>query len=300
VLALLAWAGCDADGGPSKDAGVDGDGDGDIVDAGADDDISDGGDGLLFEIELVESTGAGGGASTSAWAWVANPEVGDGAWIPTLSAGDCVYNTPEEPGFCDPACDSGQVCRADDTCGPPITRVSSGTITVTGLTVGLTLNPVDPYLYYDASWSPEPADGGPPADGDLFAGGDPITATAAGDTVPAFVVSTTGVDAMETDLPCPATLAPGTDLEVTWTAAGGADRVIFSLQSGNHGLQFSSVTCEVADTGFLRVDAALIDAFLADFHPVQLWVLRREHEDAVAAGPADVRLRAVSLVACYQ
>ncbi len=299
LVAMLALAGCDAGGGPSKDAGVDADGDlGDGGDGDTGD--TDGEDALLFELELVESTGANGGGA-AAFAWVANPEVGDGAWVPTLTAGDCVYNTPEAPGFCDPACDPGQVCRADDTCGPPITRVSAGTISVTGLTVGLTLRPVEPYLYYESVWSPEPADGGPPGDGDLFSGGDRVTATAAGDTVPAFTVSTTGVDAMETDLPCPLELAPGADLEVTWTpGTGGDDRVVFALQSGNHGMQFSSVTCEVADTGFLRVDATLIDAFLTDFHPVLLWILRREHEGAVAAGPVDVHLRAVSRVACYQ
>ncbi len=167
--------------------------------------------------------------------------------------------------------------------------------------MGLALNPVEPYLYYEPAWSPEPADGGPPGDGDLFAGGSPLTATASGGTVPAFTVSTTGVDALETALPCPLDLAPGVDLEVSWTpGAGEGDRVIFALQSGNHGLQFSSVTCETADTGYLRVDATLLDTFLADFHPVQLWVLRREHEGAVVAGPVDVRLRAVSRVTCYQ
>jgi len=295
LLVAFAWPGCDSGGGPGGDAGVDGDAnDGEPQDADGDAADGDAGDPLLFELELVESTGAGGG-SAAAYAWVDNPVVGDGAWIPTLSAGDCVYNTPEDPGFCDPACDPGQVCRADDTCGPPVSRVSAGRITITGLTVGLALHPVEPYLYYEPAWSPEPADG------DLFAGGDLVTATAVGGTVPAFTVSSTGVDALETSLPCPLALSPGADLEVTWTPGGGVgDRVLFALQSGNHGLQFSSVTCEVADTGFLRVDAALIDAFAADFHPVQLWILRRQHEGAVAAGPVDVRLRAVSRVACYQ
>lgn len=99
-------------------------------------------------------------------------------------------------------------------------------------------------------------------------------------------------------LPLPGHLTPGADLEVSWTAVCGDDRVIFALQSGNHGLQFSRLTCAIADTGHLRVGTALIDAFLADFYPVQLWILQRKHEGANNAGPVDERLRAVSRVAC--
>lgn len=296
LLILPAWVGCHTAGEPAKDAaGDEKDADADPADAGHDADSGDGGenDALLFEIELVESTAAAG-ASAFAYAQAANPEVGDGTWIPTLTAKDCTYNTPQEPAFCDPACNPGQVCRPDGTCGPPVSRSSAGIITITGLTVGLSLRPVDPTLYYEPVWDPEPADG------NLFAGGDPLTAAAAGATVPAFIVSTTGVDSMETALPCPLVLAPGEDLEITWIPGTGDDRVLFSLQSGNHGMQFSSITCAAADSGYLRVDGALIDAFLADFHPTRLWVLRREHEGSAAAGIADVRLRAVSQTVCYQ
>ncbi len=290
-LAGLALINCD--GQARHDPGDDGGTDGEVADA--DDDAGDAGDGgrFPFEIELAESRGANDPA-TSAFGWVTNLDGDDDAWIPTLTVGDCVYNTPQPEGFCDPACVPPQMCRHDNTCGPPPDAVSAGEIVVTGLRVGLTLRPLDPYLYYEAVWDPEPADG------DLFAGGDFLTATAAGGAVPAFTVSTTGVDALVTDLPCPLTLVPGTDLEITWTPGGGDDRVVFSLQSGNHGIQFSSVVCTTADDGQLRVDASLIDAFAADFHPVQLWILRREREDAVVAGPADVRLRATSRVACYQ
>lgn len=55
-----------------------------------------------------------------------------------------------------------------------------------------------------------------PADVERFAGGNPITATAAGDTEPAFTVSTAGVALMQTDLPCRATSRP----VLTWRSAG--------------------------------------------------------------------------------
>jgi len=295
-LAGFALINCDSQ--ARHDPGDDGGTDGDVADAADDagdagDDAGDSGGRFPFEIELAESRSANAPA-TSAFAWVTNLDGDDDAWIPTLTVGDCVYNTPQPEGFCDPACVLPQMCRHDNTCGPPPDAVSAGDIVMTGLRVGLTLRPVEPYLYYEAAWNPEPADG------DLFAGGDVLTATAAGGAVPAFTVSTLGVDALATELPCPLTLTPGTDLEVTWTPGGGDDRVVFSLQSGNHGIQFSSVVCTTADDGQLRVDASLIDAFAADFHPVQLWILRREREDAAVAGPADVRLRATSRVACYQ
>ncbi|PKN45727.1 MAG: hypothetical protein CVU59_08190 [Deltaproteobacteria bacterium HGW-Deltaproteobacteria-17] len=292
-LAMLVGGGC---GGPSRHAPDAGDGGSDAEVSDIPDDTGDGGDGggrYPFELELAESRGAGSGTS-SAFAWITNLDEKENDWVPTLTVGDCVYNTPQPEGFCDPACLPPQMCRHDNTCGPPPSAVSAGEIVVTGLRVGLTLRPLDPYLYYEAVWNPEPADG------DLFAGGDVLTATAAGGTVPAFSVSTLGVDALVTDLPCPLTLGQGVDLEVTWSPGGGDDRVVFSLQSGNHGNQFSSVVCTTADDGHLRVDASLLDAFAADFHPVQLWILRREREDATVAGPADVRLRAVSRVTCYQ
>ena len=292
LTAALAGISCDdaARHEPTDDGGVDGD----VGDVGEDvADAGDGGDRLLFEIELAEARGANAPEQT-AFAWVSNRTGIDGAWVPTLTVGDCVYNTPLPEGFCDPACVSPEMCRYDGTCGLPPVSVSAGDIVVTGARVGLTLRPVEPYLYYETVWATEPADG------DLFAGADLLTATAAGGAVPAFTVSTRGVDALVTDLPCPLDLTPGADLEVTWTAGGGDDRVIFSLQSGNHGIQFSSVVCATADDGHVLVDGSLIDAFLADFHPVQLWILRREREGAAVAGPVDVRLRAVSRVACYQ
>jgi hypothetical protein len=297
-LAGLAWIGCDD---PARHVpGGDGGRDGDVADVDNDvGDAGDGGDRLLFEIELAESRSAADPVQT-AFVWVDNRQGIDGAWIPTLSVGDCVYHTPRPEGFCDPACELPEMCRHDGTCGLPTAALSAGDIVMTGLRQDLTLRPVEPYLYYEAVWSPEPADG------DLFAGGDLLTATAAGGTVPAFTVSTRGVEALATDLPCPLMQTPGADLEVTWTPGNGerrgngADRVVFSLQSGNHGIQFSSVVCTTDDDGHVLVDASLIDAFLADWHPVQLWILRRAREDTTVAGPAEVRLRAVSRVTCYQ
>ncbi len=295
AIFLLALAGCDdSKTRPTNDAGTNTN---EITDATGDGE--DAGDAIPFEIELVESAAAASG-QRAAYAWVANPPIQDGAWIPTLTAGDCVYNMPQEPAFCDPACNPGQVCRPDGTCAPPVSRVSAGAITVSGLRVGLTLRPVAPYLYYEPVWNPEPADG------DLFEPGALVTAAAEGAGLPAFTVSSRGVDSMETALPCPAALVSGSGLDIAWTPAvetcpdGAESRIRFILQSGNHGIQFSSIVCTLPDTGFLHVDAALLDAFLADFHPVTLWVLRRVCEGRTRAGNADVRLRNISQSSCYQ
>lgn len=86
---------------------------------------------------------------------------------------------------------------------------------------------------------------------------------------------------------------------MTWTPGSQAgDRVAFVLQSGNHGGQFARVLCESADTGSLHVDAALLDAWLGEWRPVESWSLARWHEDHVDLAGVRVTFTAASQAGC--
>jgi hypothetical protein len=278
LVALAPGLGCpgaadDDSGSGDNDAGDD---------DGADDDTS--GTEMEFRIELTEYDD---------WAYgsVANPVQPELWWVPEMEIGDCVFHLADL-GFCDPPCVPPELCSAADECVMLPDRVSAGEIVVEGLKADLTLVVEEPYQYYTPLFDPEPAGG------DIFDEGDPISAMAAGDVVPAFQVQTTGVTTLQTSLACPLEFAAGQPLEVAWTPASQGDSIRFVLRSGNHGAQFSSVVCATADDGELTVDAALVDAYLAQWRPVELWNLVRYSEGSAVAGETLVTLRAVSGASC--
>jgi len=282
AAALLVVAACGDDGSTAADASSTG---ADAVTTDAAEEIA-----FVFTIELTEarSPGADGGA---AYASVYNPWWADGAWFEAARVGDCVFNEAQLAN-CDPPCELPDVCHADSTCSPPIVRRSAGVIVVDGLGSALTLLPQEPYDYYTPEFDPEPTDG------DIFAAGDAITATAAGDSVAAFTVTTAGVEELATHLPCELPLDADASLLLTWTPAAGGDPIRFVLQSGNHGMQFSSVVCETDDTGSLTIDSSLIAAYLADFHPVHRWTLTRSRLGTTIVGDVRVEMHARSNVGC--
>jgi len=157
---------------------------------------------------------------------------------------------------CDPFCDG--ICVDTDVCEPWPTYVASGTLTITGLKIPVSLTPeqgVNWYVYPSA----------PPAD--LFDGGDEITATTSGGEMPALSATAHGVARLEAPLTGDGaiTLEPGRDHTVTWTPADENARVRLTLNSNNwgHGNPYLAIIeCDVADTaGQVTVPAAMVDAF---------------------------------------
>jgi hypothetical protein len=214
-------------------------------DASADDDDSEGD----LVIELVESRTPGGGDAYP-YASAGAPIPWDLWWVPTLQDGDCTYFDIYFP-LCDPPCVPPEICVDDGVCEELPDAPYVGTITVSGLSVPLTLTAEAPYYYYVFEFGSEP-----PA-GDLFDGGDAITA-----------------------------------------AADGGDGVRFTLRSGNHGNQFSSIVCETGDSGELVVGADLLDAYRAGFHPVDVWLLERTGSGQAEADGVRTELRAISQISC--
>lgn len=162
------------------------------------------------------------------------------------------------PAFCT-SC--AGVCVDTEVCQPYPSFGSVGTLTVTGLSVPVTLEP-DYWLWY-LHHEALPAD--------LYAPGAAITATATGAGIPAFEVTTAGVPAIDSSdvVDDQITLVNDADAVFTWTPADPGSRVRLSLNANNagHGQPFEAILrCDVPDeTGRITVPVALIQAFPATY-----------------------------------
>lgn len=265
-------------------------------DSASDEDAAPLGDAApLFQVSLIESRAA----SVSGWTAIATAgAVREPEQVETLRVGDCALLAAEVLPFCDPACEPGTICLADDVCGAPPVPLGAGDIRVDGLSVDLTLHPETQYFYYAATFAPEPVDGL------LFTAGAAVTATAEGGNVPAFTVASEGVAPLASTLACPPDLAGDGAVTVQWTASGDElARVRFELASGNHGSQFARIACEAPDRrGALTIDRALLDAWLASPRPYTLARLERRRAGAVPVvgpdGPGLVVLSLSSQIDC--
>ena len=245
-----------------------------------------------LEIVVAESTSPTLGAG-SAYATASNPPFTEPVSPDRIVVGDCAYVPETLPVPCEPECVAPEHCGLDGACHPQVQKLDAGTITIEGLKVGVTLEPLTQYLYYTATYTP-----GEPADGDLFEPGATITASSQGGAnVGPFQVSTTGVATLVTPLPCELAPKAGEDLVVTWEPAQGSP-VRFEMRSGNHGDQFSRIVCEAPDTGSLTVDGALLAKYLADWRPFESWRLTRSATGQANAAGVRVVLTAMSAVGC--
>ncbi len=155
--------------------------------------------------------------------------------------------------FCDPPCESGDICDLDDTCIPYPETQDLGTVTMTGLEIEVSMEPVSPgYSYFHTSL-PHPAVQ-PGALVTLFTGGgayDPVKLHGFGveDMVP---------------LDDQWMLYAGQDLAVTWEVAPEEARseVILSMNIDQHGVTPTTVFCLFEDDGEAVVPSVLIDELI--------------------------------------
>jgi len=181
---------------------------------------------------------------------------GDDLYAEAARSGSCRLLT-SDASYCSVECNGFCV---DNVCREFPTYHSAGTIHVSGLWEPVTLT----YRsgYYEIDPFPVPSD--------MFAEGDPITATAVGDEVPAFTISGRGVATLSANLTgaCDNELhiQRGQDAVITWDKVGGS-RVRLRIPSPNNGHGMPSravIECEGPDTGQFRVPSAMIDA-MPDF-----------------------------------
>ena len=266
LLALTLVAACDGATATRPDGGADADTD---ADAGLTPDADATDSDTPFTVgglRIMEASGA-----TWLQSWIRGAFLEDGAepwhleWPANypqlhwhrevLAEGDCRL-LAYVPAFCT---NCAGVCVDTEVCQPYPTFGSVGTLTVTGLSVPVTLEPDYwlRYLHHEAL----------PVD--LFTPGDVITATAAGAGIPAFELTATGVWAIDSSdiVDDQITLTDGADAELTWTPEDPGSRVRLSLNANNagHGQPFEAILrCDVPDeAGRITVPAALIQAFPA-------------------------------------
>ncbi len=167
------------------------------------------------------------------------------------SDGDCaVYHRPEA-GFCDPGCEAGSYCNADDQCVANPAQVSAGTIAVSGLLAPVSFVPGEHGYSVDSDLS---------HDDDYYTPGAVITASAPGAEVGGFSVDVVGVAPFVSSTTT-VSLHDDTDAVVTWEGEGDG-RVQLALRLGWHGgPTMDMLLCETVDDGELTIPGALITRF---------------------------------------
>jgi hypothetical protein len=195
--------------------------------------------------------------------------------------GSCVL-LKRDPPVCSPACQVGtQVCGLDDMCHPAPRNQDLGTVTVSGLTRPVSMQPDSQNGYFDTDFSAAP-----------FAPGALIQLDAAGGaTVPAFTLRGIGVVPLEL-AKLEWVLVPGQPFAVEWTASGRTDlRVHLRMNVDQHGNTPIALECDVPDTGSFTIPATMIDALLAaGISGVPNAKIERHSLDSKTVGPGCVEL----------
>ena len=168
-------------------------------------------------------------------------------------------------------------CPTDDA--PP--SAAAGTVTITGTTTPITLEPSPAAGYTTRTQLPDP----------LFTAGAAVSVSAAGDHagVPAFTGQVAAPAALAGYTP-PATVTR-TGLTLQWTAVAGSSIVVQIVGTGS--TQMSPVIrCEAADTGTLTIPGMVFGWMPAGFSAVTLAVARISETD-VALSQGTIQLEAL-------
>lgn len=166
-------------------------------------------------------------------------------------AGGCRYVAPR-PALCDPACTGNDVCDVDGHCLGYPTSLAAGTLTITGTTPPITIDPRDNWYSAPKSYP------------SLYRAGDELTfaLTGAG-PVPPLSATVRGVPALA--LPTDQlTATEHQPLRIAWTAIttpAGAE-VLIHLDNDHHGLRAYVECTAPASAGELTVPASILDPLI--------------------------------------
>ena len=167
-------------------------------------------------------------------------------------AGGCRY-VAARPALCEPACTGSDVCDVDGHCSGYPTTLAAGTLTVTGTTPPITLEPQPGNSYYPQTSYPG-----------LYRPGDELTFALAGaGPVPPLTATVRGVPslALPTDQ---LTAIEHQPLRIAWTPItdpAGAE-VLVHLDNDHHGLAAYLECTAPASAGELTVPAAILDPLI--------------------------------------
>lgn len=195
------------------------------------------------------------------------------------SEGDCTLYQKQNP-FCDPACESGQVCSLDEICVDAPLKVDLGEISIQGMNRELSLAP-DATMEYWTTEVPWP----------LFDPGARIQLQSSG--VALLSLRGIGVETLQAETTW--ALLRGEDLSLSWTPSTSPSVVFLSLNVDQHGNSPVSLVCETADTGSLVISASFLDNFLSyGISGFTTSTLNRRTADSVELAEGCVDLRVYS------
>lgn len=169
-----------------------------------------------------------------------------------LDSGDCTIWRRENP-FCDPTCSPGYTCDLTGECVPYPSTQDMGTVTLTGLSQPVTMEPVTPgYTYFDTS-IPNP----PWTAGDLL-----TLETTGGAYEPVTLYGVAPAPLVPVSLDW--VITEGEPLAVAWDAPAGPVRseLVLTLRIDQHGTTPSSIECVFADDGAADVPADVIQTLM--------------------------------------
>lgn len=199
-----------------------------------------------FVLTLADSYTAFRGAYSDGVAVNAVPEL-------IGSAGGCDLLGPQDL-FCATPCESGQICAGNDQCVPAATKVSAGTITLTGLEKDVTLEANGITSDYSSNFD-EPYPG--------FLPGAAIGLSATGDSAAGFTLSGQGVGAMTSTLET-VDITSGEDVLLSWDASGATSESQLSvlLTVNAHGGTSAWIECVAPDSGAFSIPGELVDQLI--------------------------------------
>lgn len=175
--------------------------------------------------------------------------------VPELirSAGGCELLGPQDL-FCATPCESGQLCAGDDQCVPAPTKISAGTVALTGLEKDVTVEANGITSDYSSNFD-DPYPG--------FTAGAAIGLTATGDTAAGFSLSGQGVGAIASELET-VDITSGQDVALTWDVGGAstASKLGVLLTVNAHGGTSAWIECSAPDTGSFSIPAELVDELI--------------------------------------
>lgn len=154
---------------------------------------------------------------------------------------------------CPQSCTNGKVCGPALTCVDIPSQKNAGTITVSGVGMGLTVSPSGTGFYLNTESIAYPG----------FDAGATIGLTAAGGEFPAFSLTVKGVAPLTVTPPTEA-VRKGAPLRLSWEPSsvmtGARLHIIVSLD--NHGTTATrqQIECDAPDTGSLDIPEVLVSA----------------------------------------
>ncbi len=211
-------------------------------------------------------------------------------WTERQREGDCAVLEKPNP-FCDPECLPPQICGLAGSCIAAPTNRSVGTVTITGLSSSVSMNPDTTTNEYNTTQTIS-------APG--FTEGAPIALHASGAVYGPFDLSAQGV--------APLTLTNGavtvradTPITLTWTPPAQANgRIHITLNLSAHGNDTAALECDVADTGSYQIPGTLVTRLLSlEVAGYPALTVSRRTADSISIAPGCVDLLVQAVVLSY-